>query len=335
MKILTVNSTGQRAALVHAPGLPPFDARQLEEHAVDTHVCVLGEDSEIQAHCSLWWRETPPFDQHQVGTIGHYASADDQAAAALLAGATARLREEHCTMAIGPMDGNTWRRYRFVTGNGSMRPAEPAFFLEPANPAEWPSQFESAGFHSIARYFSALNADLARPDERITPIATRLEGAGVQIHSAVGRALDEQLKRIYQVSRVAFTRNFLYTELREKSFLAQYTPLLGRIRPELILLAERGRELVGYLFALPDFAQAASASTIDTIIVKTVAVLPYPELRGLGGLLVARAHEASHRLGFRRAIHALMHENNISRNISRHYAETIREYTLYGMKLTS
>ena len=35
-----------------------------------------------------------------------------------------------------------------------------------------------------------------------------------------------QLKRIYRVSRIAFAGNFLYTELPEEAFIAQYAGLL-------------------------------------------------------------------------------------------------------------
>jgi GNAT superfamily N-acetyltransferase len=333
MSIVTVKSASDRSALVEARGLPGFDARKLEQHAVDAHLCALGNNQEIRAHCSLWWEKTPPLAGHRVGAIGHYAGIDGADALALLGEAEARLRAERCTIAIGPMDGNTWRQYRFVTGAGEIQPEEPAFFLEPTNPAEWPRNFEAAGFSPIAQYYSALNSDLARPDERIAAIFARLQDAGIQIHSAHGRALEEELRRIYEVSRIAFTQNFLYTELPQSAFLAQYTPILGRIQPELILLAERGPELVGYLFAVPDFAQTQRGTSINTAIIKTVAILPQAELRGLGSVLVARAHQAAHKLGFQRAIHALMHENNVSRNISRHYAQIMRQYTLYGMEL--
>ena len=43
-------------------------------------------------------------------------------------------------MAVGPMDGSTWRRYRFITERG----AEPAFFLETYNPDVWPLNFTGA-----------------------------------------------------------------------------------------------------------------------------------------------------------------------------------------------
>lgn len=333
MRVIASDSSRERAVLAQSPALPSFDARQIEEHAADKHLCAINENGEIHAHCSLWWKLVPPLANHKVGAIGHYAAANEGAALELLGEAVARLRANGCTIAIGPMDGNTWRRYRFVTGAGSIQPPEPEFFLEPANPPECPAQFVRAGFTPIAEYYSALNSHLVRKDERVVAMSARLEGAGIKIRSARAADMQDELRRIYSVSRIAFTRNFLYTELPEEAFVAQYTPLLGRIEPELILLAERETDLLGYLFAIPDFAQAMRGAAIDTVIIKTVAILPDLDLRGLGTLLVARAQETGHRLGFRRAIHALMHENNVSRNISRHYAETMRQYTLFSMEL--
>jgi hypothetical protein len=68
---------------------------------------------------------------------------------------------------------------------------------------------------------------------------------------------------------------------------------------------------------------------IDTLIIKTVAVAPAMANHGLGGLLVGLVQRRARDLGYRRAIHALMHEQNVSRHISRRYAHTIRRYALY------
>ena len=58
-----------------------------------------------------------------------------------------RLAAERCTIAIGPVDGNTWQRYRLITEPGT----EPPFFLEPDNPDAWPGQFTAAGFTPLAQ----------------------------------------------------------------------------------------------------------------------------------------------------------------------------------------
>jgi GNAT superfamily N-acetyltransferase len=331
MNIMALHSSGERQALAEAAGMPPFDASQIEAHGTDLHLCAVDESGKVHARCSLWWNRVPPFQAHRVGVIGHYASQGDEPASALLQQALTALRRCGCTIAIGPMDGNTWRHYRFVTDAGSEKP----FFLEPANPPEWPLQFGRAGFQPLAEYYSALNTNLTLEDERVAHHATRLAERGIMIRFATGENLNEQLSRIYTVSRIAFTRNLLYTELPEDAFRAQYAKILPYARHELVLLAERGTELAGYLFAIPDLAQATRGELIDTFLIKTVAILPHPELRGLGSVLVARAQQQGLQMGFRRCIHALMHENNISRNISGHYAATMRRYTLFSRELPS
>jgi len=308
--------------------LPHFNAGDFESHRADLHLCALGESGDVEARCSLWWKEAPKHDHHRVGTIGHYATANDATAKAMLTEAEKHLRQAGCTFAIGPMNGSTWRSYRLVTERGD----QPPFFLEPTNPPEWPGQFVEAGFVSLASYFSAINNDLSQTDPRIESSKQRMADVGVAIRSAHSD-LRQELQGIYGVSRIAFQKNFLYTELPEKDFAAMYEPVLPRTRPELVLIAEQQGQCVGYLFAIPDLAQSARRESIDTFIIKTVAILPEPELRGLGSLLVTRAQQIGHGLGFRRCIHALMFENNISLNISRHYGSIMRKYTLYSKDL--
>src|SRR5258708_2255008 len=111
----------------------PFRPEDLVTHQPDAHWLGLNSDGCPTARCSLWWQQTPFFSGHRVGLIGQYAAADFSAARALLDYACNQLQQHGCTLAIGPMDGNTWRRYRLVTDPGTR----PAFFLEPSHPADW------------------------------------------------------------------------------------------------------------------------------------------------------------------------------------------------------
>ena len=233
-------------------------------------------------------------------------------------------------MAVGPMDGNTWRRYRLITERGP----EPAFFLEPDNPDDWPAHFTEEGFAPLATYFSALNSDLSRQDPRMTEVAGRLSQQGIKIRSAFAD-LEQDLPRIYSVSSISFQKNFLYTPIEKQEFLTQYRKLLPYVRPELVLLAEQQERTIGFVLALPDLLQTPRGGPTDTVIIKTVAVLPDASAEGLGSLLVARAQTVAQELGYARAIHALMHESNLSRRISGRYARTMRRYALYSRSLVS
>ena len=304
---------------------PALPLLQVQQQKADEHWLLVNSVEEVEARCSLWWTHTPRYQTHRLGLIGHFAARDFAAARELLAAAGEALRARDCTLVVGPIDGNTWNRYRLVTERGDA----PAFFLEPDNPPEWPEYFMELSFAPMAEYFSTIINDLTVRHPRFEEMAARWQH--VTIRAANRDCFVEELRRIYSVAAVAFQNNFLYTPICEAEFIAQYEPLLRFLQPELILMAEHEGRPVGFLFALPDLLQAQRAAPIDTFIVKTVAVLP--EYAGLGSLLVARSHEVGARLGFRRAIHALMHEDNKSRRISQHYSQPLRRYALLAKEL--
>lgn len=291
----------------------------------DASLLIRNRANEVVAQCSLWWHNVPPYPQHKLGVIGNYAASDEQAAAELLEQACTRLAAQGCTIAVGPMNGNTWQPYRFVTERGNERP----FFLEPNNPDAWPRQFVARGFAPMAEYYSTLTTDLTVRDERMKSIAQRMTSQDITLRTLRPQDFGAELGRIYEVSALAFRHNFLFTTICEAEFVAQYEPLKSYVQPELVLLAEQQQKLVGYLFAVPNALQAV----IDTFVIKTVAVLPEQQWAGLGSLLVARCHEIGASLGYKKAIHALMHEANSSRSISGHYAQPIRRYTLFAKEL--
>lgn len=115
--------------------------------------------------------------------------------------------------------------------------------------------------------------------------------------------------------------------------MAQYLPYRDRIRPELVLIAERDGKPVGYLFAVPDFAEAMRGETIRTVIGKTLAILPGRPFAGLGVVLTDMIHTTAADMGFSRLIHALQHDGNQVRNMSGFFGVKMRSYTLYALRL--
>jgi GNAT superfamily N-acetyltransferase len=330
----TIIEVGPGSGPIEAPscrGVGRVDADTLARHAPAAHY-VLVRGGVAAARCSTWDRQTPslPGDGQQpdrpLAVVGHFAAADVDAGVAILGHAVTALERRGHAIVVGPMDGNTWRRYRLVTEQGT----EPPFFLEPDNSGEWPRCFERAGFTPLARYFSAVNADLTVTDPRAPEAMRRFEAAGGRIRTIDPARFEEELKAVHELSLAAFTDNFLYTPISQTEFLSMYLPLRPILRPELILIAEQGGQLVGFMFGLPDMKQAERGERVDTAIAKSLAVRPGRAGAGLGSVLMDRLHQAARAMGFRRVIHALMHENNRSMNISRRYGQPIRQYTLYA-----
>lgn len=301
----------------------------IARHKADAHWIAV-DKGDVKARCSLWWTDAPAMAGQRVGLIGHYAANCARSARKLLQESRRQLARRGCSIAIGPIDGNTWRRYRLITERGE----QPRFFLEPDNADDWPAHFEQSGFAAIAGYSSALNEDLSLRDPRADSIEARLRKLGAVIRPMRTGEFEEELSRIYSVAAVSFRKSFLYTPIDEKNFIAQYEPVRSHIKAELCLIAEIEGRAVGFLFALPDAMQAARGQQIDTIIIKTLAVVPELGHEGLGSLLADRCQKIAAETGYRRAIHAMMSDSNNSRRISNRSARVIRRYALFGCPLS-
>jgi len=308
---------------------PTLSMDEIVAHGPDAAI-VVRDALGLRARCSLWWNDVPPYGDERLGVVGHYAATTAEDGRAVLEAAAAALTQQGCTFAVGPMDGNTWRRYRLVVDRG----AEPPFFLEPTNPEDWPAHYDSAGFTPLAHYYSALNTDLTQRDERAPEITTRLAGIGVTLRPIDLTRFEQELKAIYSVAEISFQNALLYTPLSEDAFSAQYQRIRQYVRPELVIVAERADRVVGFVFTTPDVLEIARGAPPRTAIIKTLAILPDREYAGLGSLLTAQSHAAAAALGYERVIHALMHESNRSRKISAHTGQTMRRYALFGRRLS-
>jgi GNAT superfamily N-acetyltransferase len=327
-EFITPQTAAELQEFCSLAGLTPLTPEVIVRQRPDAQWMLRSADGTVPARCSLWWSGTAPLAGQRLGYIGHYAARDAASASRLLSGACAQLAA-HCTLAVGPIDGNTWNRYRLLTERGP----EPPFFLEPDNPDEWPVHFTENGFTPLANYYSALNEDLTQPDPRTGELMRRLTDQGVSLRNLNLDRFEEELRALYPLALSAFQRNFLYTPIAEEDFLNQYWPIRPHLRPELVLVAVKENHPIGFMLTVPNLFQARRGQAIDTVILKTVAVDPAHAGGGLGTLLVAHCQDEAARLGYRRAIHALMYEANNSRRISSHTARTIRRYTLFARPL--
>ncbi len=311
------------------PAAAPYVPANPFDHEADRHLRHVSPGGAVGACASIWFRETPPIEGERTGVIGHYWAENAESGIGVLNAACEALKRRGATVAIGPMDGTTWRRYRFVTRRGDR----PRFFLEPDQPDAWPGHFRDAGFTPLARYTSALLTDLDRPDPRLAGARDRADRAGVRIREFDTTDFTGELRRIYAVSRASFKQNFLFTPLAEEAFFELYRPLQPLIRPETVLVAEEGDRAVGFAFALPDLCEKERTGRTRTLVLKTLAVLPGRTYAGIGTLLAGEIRRRAAGLGFDRLIHALMHEDNNSKNLGKQGAVPIREYTLYRRRL--
>lgn len=296
-------------------------------------------EGKLTARCSIWTEPhllfTPTTEQLNLpaiadvvrpGFIGHYAATSLRAGLELLELADWELRKRGCNVAIGPIDGSTWKRYRLITETCSER----LFPLEPINPLSWNRHFQHAGFTVVKNYGSSINKDLDAKDPEGKAIKAKMTRQGVKLRSLNVENLSSDLEGIYSVTMKAMQNNFLFSPLDSASFLKEQMKLTALADPDLVVVAERAGKVVGYLFAYPD---RKSEAIEPRLIMKTIARDPDNKLKGLGRILYQEVHSRAYEKGFREAIHALYAKGNTANDISSKYGESIRAYAVYGKTL--
>ena len=276
-----------------------------------------------EARCALWWRAAPLHRGRRTGFIGCVESSDDDALVALLASATDRLREAGCDLAAGPVDGDTWHRYRLVTASDGT----PPFALEPYSSPEAVAPWRRAGFAPLEAYASFRDDALAARDPRAPALHARLHAAGVTVRALNLDRLDRELAQIYTLALRAFAHAPLFTPIAPAAFAALYAPLAPLLDPHLCPVAECDGRIVGVLFALRD------SRAPNVVVLKTVVRDVHRRFAGLGFVLTDAARAAAHALGATRAISALQHDGSVARALAAH-AIPFRRYAVLAKELT-
>lgn len=256
-----------------------------------------------------------------VGAIGDWVGGT-----AVLEAAEAWLREQGCTVARGPMELCTWFPYRANLGPYEDEP----FAFEPT---ERPERWERAGYVQVAHYGSALadhDVQIKASVDRIGALSAQGWTVGqLPLDPGEGRASEatfrEAIGLLHQMSHASFTDAFGFAPIPVEVLQRYYAPLRKVVDPRLVMIARSpDKEPAGFLFSIPDLLQPERR----WFLVKTLAVLPQYRTLGLGTWLVAAAHQAGRRAGYRAGVHSLMWERSRSNDISRHGGRIFRRYAL-------
>jgi hypothetical protein len=280
-------------------------------------------DGATAARCSLWWRATPRHRGRRTGFIGAVEASGDDALAALLARAARRLGDAGCELAVGPVDGDTWHRYRLVTASDGT----PPFPLEPYSPVGSIAPWKRAGFAPLETYASFRDDALAERDPRVPALTARLHAAGVTLRALDLARFDDELAQIHALALRGFADAPLFAPIGLDAFAALYRPLAPLLDPQLCPVAECDGRIAGVLFALRD------PCAPNAVVLKTVVRDADRRFAGLGFVLTDVARATAHELGATRAISALQHDGSVARSLASH-AIPFRRYAVLAKELS-
>jgi len=328
MEVIEINDFSQLIRYQPSKSFTHISAEKWNTDFPELHLLVV-ESDELKARCSLWWKNTPELEGQRLGFVGHYFASDSQASELLFTACFEKLALQGCGLCIGPIDGSTWKPYRLVSETNDF----PPFFLELETPLCWNEYFRNAGFQMLRSYCSVMNQQLDWEDAKTDQVAKQRlnEGFVLRNFNRDESAIDFQ--KIHQLSLQSFQGNFLYSPITEQEFFNLYDKVLSHIEPEFVLLLELNDELIAYLFAIPNLAQAIRGDVIDEVIIKTLAVHPQYTNQRIGNWLSKTLYQKAKELGFKKVIHALMIDDNQSSKMHSSEATVVRRYSLYAKRL--
>ncbi len=265
------------------------------------------------------------YKGYKVGLCGYYECIDDNETAKQLFDQVSEFhRKNGVNYLIGPMNGSTWQSYRVTEP-----PVNIPFFLDNKSENWHKDQFVQNGFEIIAKYFSTKIQKNDRKYKRIEKFKKVFSEKGIRIRSINLKDFEADLRKIYDISIKSFKNNFLYTPVTYEEFSDMYIKAKDYVDPEFVLLAENESEAVGFIFAVDDLLNKNQKA----LIIKSLAVVPGSQSRGLGSILTEMVHKTAFENGYQHIIHALMYENNASRNILSEGTSVYQRYLLFGKEI--
>lgn len=290
-----------------------------------------------------------------VGMMGFFEALPEaeEAVAALFLEARSWLEAAGAGEIVGPLDGDTWHRYRLNVGPHDA----PPFLLEPYNPPFYPELWRANGFEVVERYSSKR----VEAEAVVRHLAGRAESclaAGYRLRPIDLGRFEDELRTLYRLSTAIFAGNYLYSEIAEERFLDLYRGAKALLDPRLVWFAHappaperperpEGGE-VGFLFAYPDRVRALAAmrgrrdlpaqlrfllrrDDYEAIDFKTLGVLREHRRSGVAAALFHRGHAEALALGRKVAHHCLFRDGNPSGDLDGGAGEILRRYELYRL----
>ena len=299
-------------------------------------IVIFNDESNIVIGSLYLWHNRPDYNGRKTSYIGNvniyekYRKDEEQ----LFNKIFEELKKEGIETIIGPLNGTTWNTYRYVTEKGNGRP----FLLEPWNEDYSVSLFEKLDFKHLAGYISTvmegMNSDGRKNlNKKIEKLKKFDYYEDIRVESAENKDLLTVLNKVYDLTVEAFKNNFLYSELEREIFLKMYLSYEDKIIKKFFKMLYLKDELIGYVFGIPDYTELGYKGKIDTIILKTIAVSPEYNGKGMGYILINSLVEEAEKEGYENVIYALMHESNVSKNIGLLLGNMLRKYTLFIKEL--
>jgi N-acetylglutamate synthase-like GNAT family acetyltransferase len=284
----------------------------------DPRFVVLKKDGEIIGHCALILdsklKEGEAF-------FGFFDVIDDITVFDALWQNFLKLAKDNNVKTLkGPINGTVWHPYRVVSSSDNSNFFKTELFcelyyydffktLQPSKEIFYHSGFRENFEHIISVTGKAYRNAMEK---------------GFIIEEAKNINLS-QLQDVFESAKIVFKDNWSYTDLSVKNFESLYSSKKLNATQNKIYFIKKSDKIVGYLGSLIEDE--------ETLILKTIAVLPEFRGKGFGNALIHKVHCDASDSGYKKVIYALIREDNDVKNFSNDDATVFRKYSAFEFEI--
>ncbi|MEN8162842.1 MAG: GNAT family N-acetyltransferase [Acidobacteriota bacterium] len=254
-----------------------------------------------------------------IGLVGLFTCEDDRTAARTLVDAAAGWCSTRGLKTLrGPMAGDIWHRWRFMTDGFDT----PPFPGEPRQPKYYPELFIASGFSRVRTFSTKRITNIESQKERVKTARNLIRKRGYTFRNFDTDRWDEDITSLHVLCQHSFASNWGVTPIAFEEFADIYNRWLTRISPSHILLAEDpDKNVVGLGLAV--------AAPSDTLNIRTLAVLPGHYGFGLGRAIAAELYQRALDAGQTTVQHCLMGPDAPPQRWDGGQAQVTREYAMF------
>jgi GNAT superfamily N-acetyltransferase len=208
------------------------------------------------------------YYKDKVGFFGFFDSIDDESVArALLAAAEEEVKRRGLTSIRGPYNPTVNDECGLLVEGFDSAP----FIMMPYNPPYYLTLYEKLGLKGVRDLHAYYVSRETKIPEKLTRVVERFNKTGkVTIRNIDMSRLKEELKIIQVLYNATLNRNWGFIPLSYEDLEFAANDLKAFVKPELVLIAEKDGEPVGFSMLLPNINElmwrAKNSSTLGKIL---------------------------------------------------------------------
>lgn len=247
-----------------------------------------------------------------IGLVGYFATNSIDAGVRVLKMACKYLKKEGLTRVYGPIDGTIINNYRLNL--------DPEYYFpgEPINPKMYLETFSKADFEEHNRYHTGETSvrNVKFMNLFMKPPLNKYPKA--RIRSFDPNNFDNDFTLMIDLFNQIFAQLSIYcTKYTDEEFRHIFEDQRHLFTSEHAKFLLDGEKAIGAILSYP---------YKDSLIIKTVGVLPKYQGTGLSKMLISSIHDAAHEGGLKKIIYALVRQGNSIDKMKRPGVKITRNY---------